>query len=60
MVTGFIYDKNTNKFLYYYSKITQTESKSDITSREVIESYFNFGKAMKKRFDHYKNLKHGG
>ncbi|CAG8660441.1 10931_t:CDS:1, partial [Ambispora gerdemannii] len=36
----------------------QTESKSEIASKEVIESYFNFGEAMKKHFDHYKNLKY--
>ena len=49
-------NESTNNFLYHYNKIMQTESKA---SREVIESYFNFGEAMKKRFDHYKNLKHG-
>ena len=52
-------NEDTNNFLYHYSKITQTESKSEIANREVIESYFNFGEAMKRRFDHYKNLKHG-
>ncbi|CAG8650611.1 7601_t:CDS:1, partial [Paraglomus brasilianum] len=49
-------NESTNNFLYHYNKIMQTESKA---SREVIESYFNFGEAMKKRFDYYKNLKHG-
>ncbi|CAG8643545.1 5321_t:CDS:1 [Ambispora gerdemannii] len=52
-------NKDTNNFLYHYSKITQTESKSKIANRKVIESYFNFGEAMKRYFDHYKNLKHG-
>ncbi|CAJ0745759.1 10271_t:CDS:2 [Entrophospora sp. SA101] len=51
--------ENTNNFLYHYRKILHAESKHIIANREVIKCYYNFGVAIKKCFDHYRNLKHG-
>ncbi|RHZ86723.1 hypothetical protein Glove_46g13 [Diversispora epigaea] len=52
-------DENNANFLFHYNKITYAESKNEIANREVIECYFNFGEAMRKRFEHYRNLNHG-
>ncbi|CAJ0754370.1 519_t:CDS:2, partial [Entrophospora sp. SA101] len=52
-------DENTNNFLYHYSKISHAESKHEIANKEVIECYYDLGVAIKKRFDHYRNLNHG-
>lgn len=51
--------ENTNNFLYHYINISNAESRSEIANREIIECYYNFGVAIKNRFDHYKNLNQG-
>ncbi|RHZ45074.1 hypothetical protein Glove_692g52 [Diversispora epigaea] len=56
--TNFLPEAATS-WLFHYNKITHAESKSEIANREVIECYFNFGEAMRKRFEHYRNLNHG-
>ncbi|CAG8628786.1 15397_t:CDS:2, partial [Gigaspora margarita] len=45
---------SSSDFLQLSNKIDHAESKNEDTTRELIESYFNFGKAIYKR---YKELK---
>nr|CAG8619263.1 15020_t:CDS:1 [Entrophospora candida] len=52
-VTGIIEENAPSEkatiFLYLFSKIDRAESRNEVTNREVINSYFNFGEALKKR-----------
>ncbi|CAJ0758602.1 15641_t:CDS:2, partial [Entrophospora sp. SA101] len=53
IVTGIIEENAPSEkatiFLYLFSKIDRAESRNEVTNREVINSYFNFGEALKKR-----------
>ncbi|CAG8619131.1 3942_t:CDS:2 [Ambispora gerdemannii] len=45
---------NANDFLYFFRKIDQSESKYQVTNREVISSHFDFGGIL---YNRYKDLK---
>ncbi|RHZ80845.1 hypothetical protein Glove_131g93 [Diversispora epigaea] len=44
---------SSEDLLYLYNNITNSELRKEITSREVIRSYFLFGKAISQRFEYY-------
>ncbi|CAB4399434.1 unnamed protein product [Rhizophagus irregularis] len=49
---------DSNIFLNLYNKIVAGEDQLKKTTQDVLRHYFDFGSAMKKRYDHYRSLKH--
>mgnify|MGYP006160075245 CR=1 FL=1 len=49
---------DSNIFLNLYNKIVAGEDQLKKTTQDVLRYYFDFGGAMKKRYDHYRSLKH--
>jgi hypothetical protein len=49
-----ITEKRTGNFFDLYNTIIDMEGQEEIVKREVIKSYYNFGKALEDRYDHYK------
>ncbi|RHZ72127.1 hypothetical protein Glove_245g44 [Diversispora epigaea] len=45
--------RSSEDLLYLYNNITNSELRKEIASREVIRSYFLFGKAVSQRFEYY-------
>ncbi|CAJ0844322.1 6301_t:CDS:2 [Entrophospora sp. SA101] len=62
-VTGIIEEnapsENATIFLYLFRKIDCAESRNEVTNREVINSYFDFGEALKKRHTELKKNNSG-
>ena len=51
-------NNDSNIFLNLYNKIVAGEDLLKKTTQDVLRHYFDFGEAMKKRYDHYRSLKH--
>ncbi|RIA86637.1 hypothetical protein C1645_829003 [Glomus cerebriforme] len=51
-------NNDSNVFLNLYNKIVAGEDQLKKTTQDVLHHYFDFEKAMKKRYDHYRSLKH--
>ncbi|CAG8797315.1 31453_t:CDS:2 [Gigaspora margarita] len=49
---------DSNIFLNLYNKIVTGEDQLKKTTQDVLRHYFDFGGAMKKRYDHYRSLNH--
>ena len=47
-------NNNLNIFLNLYNKIVAGEDQLKKTTQDVLRHYFDFGDAMKKRYDHYR------
>ncbi|CAB5380251.1 unnamed protein product [Rhizophagus irregularis] len=54
-----VMEEGTGGFFDLYNTIINMEGQEEIAKRNVIKSYYNFGKALEDRYDHYKknNLK---
>ncbi|RGB33777.1 hypothetical protein C1646_761355 [Rhizophagus diaphanus] len=54
-----VYESNnvSNIFLNLYNKIVAGEDQLKNSTQDVLCHYFDFGEAMKKRYDHYRSLK---
>ncbi|CAG8666012.1 4255_t:CDS:1, partial [Diversispora eburnea] len=50
--------ESSEDLLYLYNNITNSELRKEIVSREVIRSYFLFGKAVSQRFEYYYEKSH--
>jgi hypothetical protein len=48
-------EEGVGSFFDLYNAIVKMEEQAEIASRDVIKSYFNFGKALTERFDYYMN-----
>ncbi|CAG8634109.1 30058_t:CDS:1, partial [Gigaspora margarita] len=46
--------ENANNFVDLYNNITHAETENEIINREVITSYYLFGKALEDKYNHYK------
>ncbi|CAG8852723.1 36321_t:CDS:1, partial [Gigaspora margarita] len=46
--------EKVNNFVDLYNNITHAETQNEIINREVITSYYFFGKALEDRYDYYK------
>src|SRR5581483_7536881 len=51
-------NNDSNIFLNLYNKIVAGEDQLKKTTQDVLRHYFDFGDAMKKRYDHYRSSKH--
>ncbi|PKY29352.1 hypothetical protein RhiirB3_483396 [Rhizophagus irregularis] len=49
-----VMEEGTGDFFDLYNTIINMEGEEEIAKRNVIKSYFNFGKALEDRYDHYK------
>ncbi|CAG8854459.1 2248_t:CDS:2, partial [Gigaspora margarita] len=47
--------ENSENLLHLYNRITNAEIHNEITSQEVIKSYYLFGKVLSERFKYYYN-----
>ena len=47
-------NNDSNIFLNLYNKIVAGEDQLKKTTQDVLRHYFDFGEAMKKRYDHYR------
>ncbi|CAG8620154.1 4607_t:CDS:1 [Diversispora eburnea] len=50
--------RSSEDLLYLYNNITNSELRKEIASREVIRSYFLFGKVVSQRFEYYYKKSH--
>ncbi|RIB28845.1 hypothetical protein C2G38_2137116 [Gigaspora rosea] len=51
-------NNDSNIFINLYNKIVAGEDQLKKTMQDVLCHYFDFGEAMKKRYDHYRSLNH--
>ena len=49
-----VMEEGTGDFFDLYNTIINMEGEEEIAKRNVIKSYYNFGKALEDRYDHYK------
>ncbi|PKY58768.1 hypothetical protein RhiirA4_480955 [Rhizophagus irregularis] len=49
-----VMEKGTGNFFDLYNTIINMEGEEEIAKRNIIKSYYNFGKALEDRYDHYK------
>jgi len=49
-----VMEEGTGGFFDLYNTIINMEGQEEVAKRDVIKSYYNFGKALEDRYDHYK------
>ncbi|CAB4486896.1 hypothetical protein RhiirA1_386774 [Rhizophagus irregularis] len=49
-----VMEEGTESFFDLYNAIINTEGQVEIANQDVIKSYYNFGKALADRYEHYK------